>query len=108
MNTQTILRNLKKEIKIYLLDVKKSIRTDNTTNKLEFKYTYPTDDEFQEFIFKKIQEMGIEAYNDGIIYIVLDGYKMPVITHFYLEDNIYNQGKIECSVWINEYVKEKE
>lgn len=100
MNTQTILRGLKRHVNGYLTNVGR-INT-QAPNKFTVKMVYPTDEQFQDFIFKTMQNMGLHVFYDQdspyrIMYLIKDGFKMPVITHF---------DKYTISVWINEGVKE--
>jgi len=111
MNTQTILRGLRTDIKRFLSGIEPNVSINYNLNHLDFKTTYPTDKQFRSFIFNTLKEKGYMVNFDtespyDIIYITLDGYKMPVITSFNLTDNIYDPGSIECSVWINDNVKE--
>lgn len=111
MNTQTILRSLKCHIDGYISRISRQSNIDYKYNRVDFSINYPTDDQFQSFIFNTMNEMGLTVYMDEespykMIYLIKDGFKMPVIVHFNMENNIYAHGNIGCSVWINEYIKE--
>lgn len=105
MDNSTIINALEKHIKGYLYNM--GTLTKKNSNKIDIKVIYPVEEKFKNFVFKTMKDMGLDVVmNDDIIYITLDGYKMPVIVHFNVGDNIYEDGSVEYGVWFNDYVKE--
>ena len=109
MRTQTIIANLRRYTKVYLENrAMKSIEHDG--NRFETIIPFPTYEQYRDFIFKVMKvTLGLNVTlgeERDVIWLILDGYRYPVITSFGIEDNIYNEGKVSCSVWINENVKE--
>lgn len=107
-NTREVLGSLCINIKKFLSAIEPKVSMNNRQKRIYFETVYPTDIEFRHFIFNTLKKKGytVAMIDNDIIYIILDGFKMPVITSFNMEDNIYEPGKVECSVWINEVMKE--
>lgn len=109
MTKETIIKNLKRYTQVYLGESPVKVIEDEG-NQFQIDVTFPTYEQYRDFIFKTMKyKMKLDVTlgeERDVIWLIFDGYKYPVIVSFGIEDNIYDEGKISCSVWINENVKE--
>jgi hypothetical protein len=113
---------LKVYIENYMKSLNRTVKEDQ--NRVDYTFSIPTEKDFETYIYKALKEIcdnGMDnmsvsyddritfnsKHDDDIIWLVIEGYQMPVIVHFGLADNTWENGSVDASVWINDYVAQK-
>jgi hypothetical protein len=114
---------LKEHIESYIKNLINEYIIKEEKNRVEYTYIIPTQRNFEAYIYDVLKEIcdyrmnnisvsyedkvAFHSKDNTVMWLVIEGYQMPVRIHFTIDPNIFENGKISAGVWINDYVAQK-